>query len=103
MGFGEKWSQWTKECVSSACFSIIINGSPTGFIQAQRDITQGDPLSPFLFVIVAEALNMMIKAVTFKELISGFKVYDSVPPTSICSLRMTLLSFVQLMKIRYKM
>ena len=34
MGFGSKWRKWIKECVSSACFSIIINWSPKGYISA---------------------------------------------------------------------
>ena len=83
MGFGAKWRKWTKECVSSACFSIIINWSPKGFIPAQRVIRQGDHLSPFLSVIVAEAFSRMIKVVASVDLISCFKVCDSVPPTSI--------------------
>ena len=61
-GFGGKWRNWIKECVTSASFSIIINGTPKGFFKAQRGLRRGDPLSPFVFVTVVEALNKMVKA-----------------------------------------
>ena len=79
MGFGAKWREWTKECVSYACFSIIINGSPKGFFPAQRGIRQADPLSPFLFVIVAKAMSRMIKAIVSADLITSFKGCDGAP------------------------
>ena len=52
MGFGQKWRNWIKECMTSASFSIMINGTPKGFFHAQRGLRQGDPQSPFPFVII---------------------------------------------------
>ena len=50
MGFGEKWRGWVQECVPSACFSIMVNGSPKGLFEAQGGIRQGDPLSLLFFL-----------------------------------------------------
>ena len=63
MGFRKKWIRWIKWCVSTARFSVLINGTSLGFFQSFRGIRQGDPISPYLFVVVMEALSCLIKRV----------------------------------------
>ncbi|XP_028052094.1 uncharacterized protein LOC114256638 [Camellia sinensis] len=59
-GFGNKWISWIKTCITSVRISILVNGSPTTEFSPQRGLRQGDPLSPFLFNIVSEGLNMLL-------------------------------------------
>ena len=76
-GFSEKWRQWIKLCISIAQFSILVNGSPSGFFAGSRGLRQGDPLSPFLFVIVIEALSHLLDRAVREGLCSGFIVGKS--------------------------
>ena len=78
MGFGIRW-RWIMECVSQAHFSILVNGAPKGFFPASRGLRQGDPLSPFLFVIIGEAFSRMSDAAANENLIKGFKPSPSAP------------------------
>ena len=54
IGFGPKWLGWMRSCISTAKFSILVNGVPTGFFSSSKGMRQGDPLSPYLFVMGME-------------------------------------------------
>lgn len=52
----------------------MINGSPTKEFKMSRGLRQEDPLSPFLFIIVAEALQIMMIEATSKGVFKGLSL-----------------------------
>ena len=72
MGFGEKLVGWIEWCISTATFSILPNGSPAGFFGSSRGLRQGDPLSPYRFVLGMESLSVMIDKATEGGYIFGY-------------------------------
>ncbi|RVW23312.1 LINE-1 reverse transcriptase-like [Vitis vinifera] len=74
MGFGTKWMRWMWSCVSSAKFSILVNGVPAGFFPSTRGLRQGDPLSPYLFVMGMEVLDVLIRRAVEGGYLSGCNI-----------------------------
>lgn len=60
LGFDDKFTGWTNECISTSSLSFLINGSTFGNFKPSRGIRQGDALSPFLFVIYIEIRSRML-------------------------------------------
>nr|GEU64823.1 zinc finger, CCHC-type [Tanacetum cinerariifolium] len=73
-GFGEKWCKWIQSCLRSSRGSIILNGSPTEEFQFYKGLKQGDPLSPFLFILIMESLYLSFQRVEDARMFKGIKL-----------------------------
>ena len=74
MGFGDRWMEWIGWCISTASFSIMVNGVPAGYFPNSRGLRQGDPLSPYLFVLGMEVLSAMLRRAVDGGFTSGCSI-----------------------------
>ena len=74
MRFGSKWLGWMWRCISTAKFSVLVNGVPAGFFSSTKGLHQGDPLSPYLFVMGMEVLGALISRAVEGGFLSGCKI-----------------------------
>lgn len=72
MGFGSKCRFWIRVCISSASYSLLINGMRKGIAKGQWGIRQGDPKSVFLFNIVMELLSLLVSKAEGVVCLSGW-------------------------------
>jgi hypothetical protein len=73
-GFNETFTNWIMQCVSTVSFSILINGGKTEYFRPSRGLRQGDPLSPYLFIMCQEVLSRLIDREISNGALNGVKM-----------------------------
>lgn len=82
MGFGSKWTGSVMQCVSSVSYRLCINGKKSDIIFPERGIRQGDPLSPYLFILIADVLSRMVGDAVEREETKPLKITRYCPALS---------------------
>lgn len=66
-----------KKCYGTAAYPVLLNGKVVDFFHGSRGLRQGDPLSPCLFLIVAEAFGALLTRAFTSGLLEGFRVHEN--------------------------
>ncbi|GKC21849.1 RNA-directed DNA polymerase, eukaryota [Tanacetum coccineum] len=77
-GFGPNWCRWILGTFTSSMASILVNGSPTSEFPFCCGLKQGDPLAPYLFILIMESLHISFSRVVDDGLFKGFQLHGSV-------------------------
>ncbi|XP_075665270.1 uncharacterized protein LOC142634918 [Castanea sativa] len=82
MGFCQKWVALVSMCIKSVTYSILLNGQPHGLITPSRGLRQGDPFSPYLFLMVTEGLHALLRKAEENGNIKGVSLCVAGPRVS---------------------
>lgn len=82
MGFSHHFTKLVMKCVSSVTFSILLNGSPLPDFKPRSGLRQGDPLSPYLFILCSEVFSRMLMKEQVGGGLFGVKVSKEMPAIS---------------------
>lgn len=82
MGFCDKWINLIRICISSVDYSVLFEGNELGPILPNRIIRQGDPLSPYLFIIAMEGFSAMLREYEEADVFHGISIARGAPTIS---------------------
>lgn len=79
LGFHENWTNWIMQCVTTVTYSYLVNDTSYGEVQPERGIRQGDPMSPYLFILCGEVLSGLCKNAAKNGSLQGIRVARGCP------------------------
>lgn len=69
LGFHATWISWIMQCITTVSYSYLVNDAVYGEVKPYRGIRQGDPLSPYVFILCSEVLSGLCKSAERKGLL----------------------------------
>ncbi|KAK1663577.1 hypothetical protein QYE76_051736 [Lolium multiflorum] len=79
LGFHERWIKLIMMCISTVKYQFKVNGSCSDVIVPQRGLRQGDPISPYIFLICAEAFSSLLNKAELDGSLQGIKICNNAP------------------------
>lgn len=101
LGFDSNFVALIMRCISSVSHSLLFNGFPSTKFTPTRGLRQGDPLSPFLFLMCAEGLSSLLRDAEDRKVLHGVKLSHHVP--SISHLFFAMIAFFSPGHVRLKL
>ncbi|GMJ07053.1 hypothetical protein HRI_004374500 [Hibiscus trionum] len=74
LGYAEQWVQMIMRCVSTVSYAVGLNGNIGRNFIPSRGLRQGDPLSPYLFLLCAEGLSYLINSANANGELEGASI-----------------------------
>lgn len=81
-GFNNVWVERIMQCAQTVSYSFVHDGCEFGNIQPKRGIRQGDPISPYLYILCAEGLSSIIRRHEDSGLLHGISIARGAQPIS---------------------
>ena len=81
-GFSNKFTNLIHQCLSTMQYSVLLNGGKCPFFTPSRGLREGDPLSPYLFILLSEVLIRLISREVDRGQLTTIKVSSNAPPIS---------------------
>jgi hypothetical protein len=82
LGFANDWVNLVMKCVTTVRYKVKVNKDMTEMIIPQRGLRQGDPLSPYLFLLCAEGFSALLYEAERNGSIKGIKLCREAPSVS---------------------
>lgn len=82
IGLHPVWVAKVTQCVTTVSFSVLLNGGRLEEFCPTRGIRQGDPISPYLFLLAAEGFSCLLKSKGNNESVKGVVVAPTAPPVN---------------------
>ncbi|XP_056691641.1 uncharacterized protein [Spinacia oleracea] len=81
-GFPPYWIHIISQCVSTVSYQVLVNGKPTSSFRPRCGLRQGDPLSPYLFVLCMEVFSASLRLAERQHLLRGISICRNAPSIS---------------------
>lgn len=79
MDFHEKWISMIMHCITTITYSILINGVANDSVIPTRGLRQGDPLSPYLFLLCVDGFSSLINEAARNQMMSSISICRGCP------------------------
>ena len=79
LSFPETWIERVMSCVTTTSFFVLVNGRPFGNVLPSKGIRQGDPLSPYLFLLCTKGFTSLLDRAEIGRTLHGVSISRNAP------------------------